>query len=80
MAPDPITEGAPAIGDTVDRLVLGSKNYGINLNFLRKTDKKEKLNIPYCYQVVKKSGVDRRLINGICIVSADRFLCGLIAW
>ncbi|MCD4764037.1 MAG: hypothetical protein K8R28_08490 [Desulfobacterales bacterium] len=35
------------------------------------------LNIPYCYQVVKKSGVDR-LINGIRIVSADRFLCGLI--
>ena len=38
---------------------------------------REKLNIPYCYQVVKKSGVDR-LINGIRIVSADRFLCGLI--
>ncbi|MBW2167275.1 MAG: hypothetical protein JRG74_14680 [Deltaproteobacteria bacterium] len=35
------------------------------------------LNIPYSYQVVKKSGVDR-LINGIRIVSADRFLCGLI--
>jgi len=70
-------KGAPAIGDTVDSLVLGSKNYGINLNFLRNIDKKEKLNIPYCYQVVKKSGVDR-LINGIRIVSADRFLCGLI--
>ena len=38
---------------------------------------RDKLNIPYCYQVVKKSGVDR-LINGIRIVSADRFLCGLI--
>ena len=38
---------------------------------------REKLNIPYCYQVVKKSGVDR-LINGIRIVSADRFLRGLI--
>jgi hypothetical protein len=38
---------------------------------------RKKLNIPYCYQVVKKSGVDR-FINGIRIVSADRFLCGLI--
>jgi hypothetical protein len=70
-------KGAPAIGDTVDSLVLGSKNYGINLNFLRNVDKKKKLNIPYCYQLIKKSGVDR-LINGIRIVSADRFLCGLI--
>ena len=77
MAPDPITEGASAIGDTVYSLVLGSKNYGIKLNFLRNIDKKDKLNIPYCYQVVKKSGVDQ-LINGIRIVSADRFLCGLI--
>ena len=55
----------------------GSKNYGINLNFLRNVNKREKLNIPYCYKVVKKSGVDR-LIKGIRIVSADRFLCGLI--
>ncbi len=38
---------------------------------------KEKLNIPYLYQVVKKSGMDR-LIRGIRIVSADRFLAGLI--
>jgi len=70
-------KGAPAIGDPVDSLVLGSKNYGINLNFLRNIDKKEKLNIPYCYQLIKKSGVDQ-LISGIRIVSADRFLCGLI--
>ena len=38
---------------------------------------KEKLNIPYCYQVVKKPDVDR-LVKGIRVVSADRFLCGLI--
>jgi hypothetical protein len=55
----------------------GYEGYRINLNFLRNADKKEKLNIPYCYQIVKKSGVDR-LINGIRFVSADRFLCGLI--
>ena len=38
---------------------------------------KEKLDIPYCYQVVKKTGVDR-LIKGVRVVSADRFLGGLI--
>ena len=38
---------------------------------------KNKLNIPYSYQVVKKSGVDR-LINKIRVVSADAFLLGLI--
>lgn len=38
---------------------------------------KEKLSIPYCYQVVKKPGVDR-LVKGIRVVSADKFLCGLI--
>ena len=38
---------------------------------------KEKLNIPYLYQVVKKSGTDR-LIKGMRVVSADRFLAGLI--
>ena len=38
---------------------------------------KERLNIPLCYQVVKKPNVD--LINkGIRIISADRFLAGLI--
>ncbi|MBE9580008.1 MAG: ATP-binding protein [Proteobacteria bacterium] len=38
---------------------------------------KEKLNIPFAYQVVKKSGVDR-FVGGIRVVSADRFLLGLI--
>lgn len=38
---------------------------------------KEKLSIPYCYQVVKKPDVDR-LVKGIRVVSADRFLLGLI--
>ncbi len=37
----------------------------------------EKLNIPYGYQVVKKRGVDQ-LVNGIRVVSADRFLNALI--
>ena len=38
---------------------------------------KEKLNIPFCYQVVKKGDVDS-FIKGVRIVSADRFLAGLI--
>jgi len=38
---------------------------------------KERLNIPFCYQVVKKPNVD--LINkGVRIISAERFLAGLI--
>ena len=38
---------------------------------------REKLKTPYSYQVVKKSGIDR-LINGIRVVSGDKFLLGLI--
>ncbi len=38
---------------------------------------KEKLNIPFAYQVLEKSGVDR-FKNGVRIISADRFLGGLI--
>lgn len=38
---------------------------------------KEKLNIPFSYQVLKKSGVDR-FVSGLRVVSADRFLLGLI--
>jgi len=38
---------------------------------------KEKLNIPFCYQVVKKGDVDS-FIKGVRIVSADRFLASLI--
>lgn len=37
----------------------------------------ERLNIPFLYQVVKKSGVDI-LRNGVRIISADKFLTGLI--
>jgi len=37
----------------------------------------EKLKIPYSYQVVKRGGIDS-FINGVRIVSADRFLAGLI--
>jgi len=37
---------------------------------------KDKLDIPFCYQVVQKSGVDI-FSNGIRVVSADRFLLGL---
>ena len=38
---------------------------------------KEKLNITHSYQVVKKSGIDR-FIKQIRVISADRFLSGLI--
>lgn len=38
---------------------------------------KERLKIPFAYQVVKKRDVDR-FINDIRVISADKFLCGLI--
>ena len=38
---------------------------------------KERLSIPYVYQVVKKSGVDR-IEKGARIISAGKFLSGLI--
>jgi predicted AAA+ superfamily ATPase len=37
---------------------------------------KDKLDIPFCYQVVQKSGVDY-FKDGIRVVSADRFLLGM---
>ncbi len=39
---------------------------------------KSKLDIPFLFQVVKKGGVDRFVDNNIRVVSADRFLAGLI--
>lgn len=38
---------------------------------------KERVKIPFCYQVVKKTGVDS-LVNGVRVLSAERFLSGLI--
>jgi predicted AAA+ superfamily ATPase len=38
---------------------------------------RDKLNIPFAYQVLKKSGVDK-LVNGVRIISADRLLSALI--
>jgi predicted AAA+ superfamily ATPase len=38
---------------------------------------KAKLKIPFCYQIVKDADVDS-FINGVRLVSADRFLAGLI--
>ncbi len=38
---------------------------------------KGRLNIPYIYQVVKESGINR-FINGVHVISADIFLSGLI--
>lgn len=37
---------------------------------------KEKLEIPFCFQVIKNSGIDI-LSNGIRVISADKFLMGL---
>jgi predicted AAA+ superfamily ATPase len=42
-----------------------------NLRYFR-----EKLSIPFAYQVIKKTGVDR-LADGLRIISADKFLSGL---
>jgi predicted AAA+ superfamily ATPase len=38
---------------------------------------REKLKIPFAYQVIKKSGV-HRFSQGVRIISADRFLAGLV--
>ena len=38
---------------------------------------RERVQIPFCYQVVKKTGIDQ-LVNGVRTLSADRFLAGLI--
>jgi uncharacterized protein len=38
---------------------------------------KERLDIPYSYQIIKKSGVDK-FIKGVRLISADRFLLSLI--
>jgi len=38
---------------------------------------KEKLSIPYSYQIIKKSGVDK-FIKGVRLISADCFLLSLI--
>ena len=38
---------------------------------------KERLNIPYGYQVVRKQNIDI-LKNGVRVISADRFLASLI--
>ncbi len=38
---------------------------------------KERLKIPFAYQVIKKTGIDF-VKEGIRVISADRFLCGLV--
>jgi hypothetical protein len=38
---------------------------------------KERLSIPFAYQVVKKSGVDK-IEKGARIISAGKFLAGLV--
>ncbi len=38
---------------------------------------RDKLKIPFAYQVVKQMGVDR-FTNGVRIVSANNFLAGLV--
>ncbi|MBN1898976.1 MAG: ATP-binding protein [Spirochaetes bacterium] len=49
-----------------DEKVSDSLHYFIN-----------RLKIPFVYQVIKKKNIDK-IVNGIRIVSADRFLCSLI--
>jgi ribosomal protein S25 len=38
---------------------------------------REKLKIPFAYQVIREPGV-HRFTNGVQIISADRFLAGLV--
>jgi predicted AAA+ superfamily ATPase len=38
---------------------------------------KEKLKIPFAYQLIRKPGV-HRLVQGVHVISADRFLAGLV--
>ncbi len=38
---------------------------------------KERMEIPYIFQVVKKPGIDR-LVKGVRVISASRFLAALI--
>ena len=38
---------------------------------------KERLGIPHAYQVVKESGINR-LVQGISLISVDRFLAGFV--
>lgn len=51
---------------------LSEENVSTNLRYFL-----DKLKIPFVYQVIRKSGV-HSLIRGVHIVSADRFLGGLI--
>jgi len=38
---------------------------------------KEKLKVPFAYQLIKKPGV-HRFVRGVHVVSAERFLAGLV--
>ncbi|MCX6578535.1 MAG: ATP-binding protein [Candidatus Aminicenantes bacterium] len=51
---------------------LADENVSSDLEYFR-----EKLRIPFAYQVIRKSGV-HRLIRGVHVISADRFLAGLV--
>lgn len=51
---------------------LGNANVSPSLYYF-----KERLKIPYLFQVVKTPGVDR-LINGVRVISACRFLSALV--
>jgi uncharacterized protein len=51
---------------------LSDENVSTNLRYFL-----DKLKIPFAYQVIRKSGV-HSLIRGVHVVSADRFLGGLI--
>lgn len=51
---------------------LSDENVSPDLHYF-----KEKLKIPFAYQLIRKPGV-HRLIQGVHVISADRFLAGLI--
>jgi len=51
---------------------LSDENVSPDLHYF-----KEKLKIPFAYQLIRKPGV-HRLVKGVHIISADRFLAGLV--
>ena len=51
---------------------LNDDSLAPNLRYFR-----DKLNIPFAYQVLKKPGVDR-IADGVRIISAEKFLPALV--
>lgn len=51
---------------------LNDENPSPNIKYFR-----DRLSVPYCYQVIRKKNVNR-FVDGIAVLSADRFLSSLV--